>query len=135
MQRNFVAIMLLMLVSAITVQAQIPTRSEFIAACDSLGVRHPNVVWAQARLESGNFKSQTYKSKKNCLGIYDSRRKRYAYFSCWQDCLKAYRDRVQYRFKQTEATDEEYLYWLTKIGYASEKTYASRVRKIMWDVN
>lgn len=113
--------------------AQKPTRQEFVAVCDSLGVKHPNVVWAQARLESGNFESKTYKQKHNCLGIYDSKRKQYAWFNSWQECVEAYRDRVQYRFTRTDATDEEYLQWLTKIGYAKEKTYASRVRKIMWE--
>lgn len=113
--------------------AQKPTRQEFLAVCDSLGVKHPNVVWAQARLESGNFGSTTYMKKHNCLGIYDSKRKQYASFKNWQDCIKAYRDRVQYRFKRTDATDEEYLYWLSQIGYSREKTYTSKVRQIMWE--
>lgn len=123
--------LILIALCGITVVAQIPTRSEFFSVCDSLGVRHPNVVWAQARLESGNFKSQTYRTKKNCLGIYDSRRRQYAYFNSWQECVKAYRDRVQYRFTRNDATDEEYLQWLITIGYATDKTYASRVRKII----
>ncbi len=87
----------LILLCGITALAQKPTRQEFFAVCDSLGVKHPNVVWAQARLES-NFSSKLYKQRNNCLGIYDSKRKQYAYFNSWQDCVKAYRDRVQYRF-------------------------------------
>lgn len=129
MQKTLLTI-LIVLYGTITM-AQNPTRHEFIAVCDSLGVKHTNVVWAQARLESGNFESKTYKQKHNCLGIYDSKQKQYAWFNSWQECVEAYRDRVQYRFKRVDATDEEYLQWLTKIGYAKEKTYASRVRKIM----
>ena len=128
--RKTIVIFLIVLYGAIAV-AQKPTRQEFVAVCDSLGVKHPNVVWAQARLESGNFESKTYRQKHNCLGIYDTKRKQYAWFNRWQECVEAYRDRVQYRFTRTDATDEEYLQWLTKIGYAKEKTYASRVRKII----
>lgn len=130
--RKTTLIIIIVLYGAIAV-AQKPTCQEFVAVCDSLGVKHPNVVWAQARLESGNFKSETYRKKHNCLGIYDSKRKQYAWFDSWQECVKAYRDRVQYRFKKSDATDEEYLYWLSQIGYAREKTYVSRVRKIMWE--
>ncbi len=120
----------LIVLCGITAVAQKPTRQEFVAVCDSLGVKHSNVVWAQARLES-NFSSKLYRQKNNCLGIYDSKRKQYAYFESWQDCVKAYRDRVQYRFTRTDATDEEYLQWIAKIGYATSKNYASSVRKIM----
>jgi hypothetical protein len=131
MQKTILTI-LIVLYGTIVV-AQKPTRQEFVAVCDSLGVKHPNVVWAQARLESGNFEGKTYKQKHNSLGIYDSKRKQYAWFNSWQECVEVYRDRVQYRFKRTDATDEEYLYWLSQIGYAREKTYTSRVRKIMWE--
>ena len=111
--------------------AQIPTRSEFISVCDSLGVHHPNVVWAQARLESGNFKSVMYNKKHNCLGIYDSKRKEYARFDNWIECVKAYRDRVQYKCKTTDCTDEEYLRWITDMGYAANGSYYDYVLSIM----
>lgn len=111
--------------------AQKPTRQEFFTVCDSLCVKHPNVVWAQARLECGNFTSKIYRQRNNCLGIYDSKRRQYAYFSSWQECVKAYRDRVQYRFKRTNATDEEYLQWLVQNKYATSNNYAYSVRKIM----
>lgn len=115
--------------------AQKPTRQGFVAVCDSLGIKHPNVIWAQARLESGNFESKTYKQKRNCLGIYDSKRKQYAWFNSWQECVKAYRDRVQYRFKKENATDEEYIRWLISINYATDKNYANKIRNIMQQNN
>lgn len=68
--RKLIMMFLVVLYATIAV-AQKPTRQEFVAVCDSLGVKHPNVVWAQARLESGNFESKTYRQKHNCLGIYD----------------------------------------------------------------
>ena len=110
---------------------QVPTRDEFLGVCDSLGIHHAEVVWAQARLESGNFKAKSYQSSKNCLGIYDSKRKCYRKFGSWRECLKSYRDGVQYRCPHPEYTDEEYMAWLKRIGYATEPTYIDRVRKIL----
>jgi flagellum-specific peptidoglycan hydrolase FlgJ len=131
--RKTIVIFLIVLYGAIAV-AQKPTRQEFVAVCDSLGVKHPNVVWAQARLESGNFEGKTYKQKHNSLGIYDSKRKQYAWFNSWQECVEAYRDRVQYRFKKENATNEEYIRWLISINYATDKNYANKVRNIMQQI-
>lgn len=127
-----IVLFLILLSCVLRTMAQIPTRTEFLAACDSLQIRHGYVVWAQARLESGNFKSTMYQTKHNCLGIYDSKRHEYARFEDWLDCLKAYRDRVQYRHKDLNATDEEYVQWLMKIGYAAGKSYDEKVLEIMY---
>ena len=118
-------------VCGIVCHGQIPTRSEFLSVCDSLGVKHGEVVWAQARLESGNFKSVTYKTKKNCLGIYDSRKKEYAWFKDWKDCLVAYKDRVQKKRGNVVESDEQYISWLISMGYAADTAYGKKVRKIM----
>lgn len=105
--------------------SQIVTREQFFSACDSLEIHHPYVVWAQARLESGNFKSDNYKCKKNCLGIYDSYAKRYASYNSWQECLSAYKTKFQYKCDKDYASevylqwaDEEYLRWVAGKGYA-----------------
>ena len=108
-----------------------PTKEQFTKTCDSLGIHHSNVVWAQARLESGNFTSAHFMNRNNCLGIYDSKNKRYASFASWQDCLIAYRDKVQYKCKTTGCTDEEYIKWLIRMGYASDSTYETKVLKIV----
>ena len=108
-----------------------PTKEQFIRTCDSLNIHHAEVVWAQARLESGNFTSAHFKNRNNCLGIYDSRNKRYALFESWIHCLIAYRDKVQYRCKTPECTNEEYIKWLVNIGYASDASYAEKIKSMM----
>ena len=107
------------------------TREEFFTVCDSLNIHHPYVVWAQARLESGNFKSLNFKTKNNCLGIYDSKLKCYASFKTWRDCLLAYRTRFQYKCENPDCTDEEYLTWLTSAGYAEDNSYYTKVLQIV----
>lgn len=108
-----------------------PTKEQFTKTCDSLGIHHANVVWAQAKLESGNFTSAHFKNRNNCLGIYDSKNKRYAYFESWQDCLIAYRDKVQYKCKTPNCNDDEYIDWLIRIGYASDANYKAKVKKML----
>ncbi|MBP5724823.1 MAG: glucosaminidase domain-containing protein [Bacteroidales bacterium] len=130
MKRKILFLICILLCELYT-QAQIPTRLEFLSVCDSLGIQHKNVVWAQARLESGNFKSGTYRTKKNCLGIYDSRKKQYAWFKDWKDCLVAYKDRVQKKRGNVVESDEQYISWLISMGYAADTAYGTKIKQIM----
>lgn len=106
------------------------SRDNFFLVCNVLEIKFPEVVYAQARLESGNFTSAHYNNRNNCLGIYDSKRKRYMSFNHWTDCLLAYRDKVQYRYKRN-SDREDYLRWLVETGYAQDPNYISKIRKIL----
>lgn len=106
------------------------TKENFFTVCRILEIKHPDVVYAQARLESGNFTSSHYRNRNNFLGIYDSKRKRYMSFDHWTDCLVAYRDKVQYRYKRN-SDREDYLRWLVETGYAQDPNYISKVRKML----
>ena len=109
-----------------------PTYEEFTLFCEENSILYPDVVWAQARIESGNFTSPLYQSKCNCLGLYNSRKKEYYTYESWTDCLIGYRDKVQYRYNGSAVNVEEYLSWLTKIGYAATgETYLTEIRKIL----
>lgn len=119
------------LMMCLSLFAQRPTKERFTEVCDSLGIHHPNVVYAQARLESGNFSSTTYKVKKNCLGIYDSKNKCYKKFNNWIECLESYRDEVQYKCKNTGGTDDNYLDWIISMGYATDTLYRPKVKQIL----
>ena len=130
MKKKLIALVLGMFL-CLSAFSQIPTRDQFFKACDSLEIHHPYVVWAQARLESGNFKSEYYKTKKNCLGLYDSKKHCYASFASWQECLSKYKTRFQYKCPNPQCTDEEYLRWLTNAGYAKDSTYYDHVIKIV----
>lgn len=129
--RRKIVLLFSFLVIAISALCQAPTKQEFFRACDSLEIHNPNVVWAQARHESGNFTSDHYRNRNNCLGIYDSKRKRYASFDSWQECLSAYKDRFQYRCKRKDYTDLEYLDWVCRSGYAKDPTYKSKIKKYL----
>lgn len=89
-------------------------------------VKHPRAVLAQAKLESGNFKSSLFKRHNNFLGLYNSRRREYFKFNHWVECILAYKNMVEYKLKE----GEDYYQFLDRIGYASDPNYISKVKRI-----
>ncbi len=130
MKRRIIVLIACLVMGFVTFAQAIPTKEEFIKVCDSLEIHHPYVVYAQACLESGNFTSAHFRNRNNCFGLYDSKNKRYASFSSWQECLSKYKTWFQYRCKNTNMSDLEYLQWVVNHGYASDKTYYGKVLKI-----
>jgi flagellum-specific peptidoglycan hydrolase FlgJ len=106
------------------------SKDNFFSVCEMLSIKHPEVVYAQARLESGNFTSSHYVKRNNFLGIYDSRNHRYMSFEHWTDCLVAYRDKVQYRYKRN-ADRNDYMNWLVEIGYAEDPDYINKIKRMV----
>lgn len=90
------------------------------------GVKHPKIVLAQAILESAWFKSDLTKSHNNIFGIR-TRRGPYQRFEHWTESVTAYRDLVQYKFRDGK---ESYSRFLARIGYASDPAYINKVMEI-----
>ena len=88
------------------------------------GVPHAEVVLAQARLESGNFKSRRAREDHNILGIKHNRR--YAKYKRWQECVADYKKCISSRYRK----GEDYYSFLQRIGYASDKKYIQKVKEI-----
>ena len=63
------------------------------------GVKHPDIVYAQAVLETGYFKSGLCNNSNNLFGLYNSKKKKYYTFNHWKDCIVAYKEMVQYKYK------------------------------------
>lgn len=98
--------------------------SLFLEACYYYGVRDPKYVLAQAHIESGHFKSDVFKRKNNCLGLYDSKKKEYFSFDHWSDCVKGYVTSVEYKRRENES----HVAFLSRIGYAEDPKYISKVK-------
>lgn len=101
------------------------SKENFIEYCKDLGIKHPEIVYSQAVLESGWFESNLYKKHNNCLGLYNSKKKEYYSFESWMHCLEAYRDTVQYKYK-----GGDYFMFLKNIGYAEDEQYIDKLKKI-----
>lgn len=87
------------------------------------GLPHAHIVLAQARLETGNFRSERCRRDKNLFGIKHNGK--YARYRTWQDSIKDYKQRISSRYK-----GGDYLAFLKRIGYAKDPAYQDKVRKI-----
>lgn len=86
-------------------------------------VPHPTIVLAQARLESGNFKSDFYKRTNNLFGL--KKGKKYASYKTWRDSVTDYKKRISSRY-----TKGSYYAFLQRIGYAKNKDYVKLLKEI-----
>lgn len=98
-------------------------------ALEYYGVQHPEIVYAQAVLETGNFKSDLCLSGNNLFGLYNSQEKEYYTYSHWSESVKDYVDCVQYRYKPPN----DYYKFLSDIGYAKDPNYVKKLKKIVND--
>lgn len=88
------------------------------------GVQHPEIVLAQAQLETGFYRSDVCKKYNNLFGL--RHKNGYYKFNNWQESVTAYRDYVQYKYK-----GGDYFAFLEKIGYAEESKYTQYVKSLI----
>ena len=98
-----------------------------LEALNYYGVKHPNIVYAQAVLETGNFKSDLCINGNNLFGLYNSKKKRYYTFDHWKDCIIAYKEMIQYKYKPPN----DYYKFLSDIGYAEDPNYINKLKGIV----
>lgn len=96
-------------------------------ALEYYGVKHPNVVYAQAVLETGHFRSKVYRECNNLFGLYNSRTKSYYKFDHWSESVVAYLDFIQYKYKPPN----DYYKFLDNIGYAEDPEYINKLKRIV----
>lgn len=101
--------------------------NDLIDVLDYYGVQHPDIVYAQAVLETGYFNSRVYREYNNLFGLYNSRIKDYYKFNHWVESVIAYLEYIQYKYKPPG----DYYEFLDSIGYAEDEQYISKLRKIV----
>ena len=111
---------IILLASAICCYGQ--TVSEVRAEIARQGIPHPEVVLAQARLETGNFTSRVCKAKRNLFGIRAG--KKYKSYARWQDSVADYKRRISSRYR-----GGDYYAFLRRIGYAEDKNYTNKLKQ------
>ena len=87
-------------------------------------IKHPNIVLAQAKLETGNFTSKVCKSKGNLFGLRKGNQ--YRCYEHWTESVKAYKKLIQSRY-----TGGDYLAFLNRIGYAEDPSYIDKLQTIL----
>lgn len=96
-------------------------------ALEYYGVKHPQIVYAQAVLETGHFKSDLCLNGNNLFGLYNSKKHRYYTFDHWKDCIIAYKEMIQYKYKD----GDDYLNFLKEIGYAEDSEYICKLKELI----
>lgn len=102
------------------------TIESLIAEIIRNGIKHPRVVLAQAILETGWFRSRVCHTHNNLFGLRQPWDGEYFRFERWQDSVKAYRTKVQYKYK-----GGPYLQWLKTLGYAEDPHYTDKLRVLL----
>jgi flagellum-specific peptidoglycan hydrolase FlgJ len=114
------------------------------------GIEFPDIVWAQAVLESGHFKSKVFRNNNNLFGMRLPKKREtlasgsnlgYAMYDFWEESIADYWLYQEYVFrKRTKMSREQYLSHLGR-SYASNPQYVSHLlgvikknRKILREV-
>ena len=94
---------------------------------DYYDIAFPEKVMAQAKLESGNFKSNICLCYNNLFGLYDSSSGDYYRFTTWQESVKFYKIKIQSKLKK----GEDYYEFLERIGYAEDNNYIDKIEDVL----
>jgi uncharacterized FlgJ-related protein len=104
-------------------------------------IKHPDIVLAQAILESGYLSSQIFIENNNLFGMrFPERRptvaigenKGYSVYNCWMGSVKDYKLFQEFLFKRKEKTRDEYFDYLDRI-YAEDPNYVPFLKKVIED--
>ena len=89
-------------------------------------VQFPEIVAAQALLETGNFKSYSCINRNNLFGL----RKKdgtYMSFEHWTECVAAYKKYIQ----KWKHPPNDYYKYLDDLGYAEDTSYTTKLKQMV----
>ena len=105
---------------------------------NELNIKFPDVVYAQARLETNGFKSKIFKENNNLFGMKQSTKRSstnkgeqhgHAYYDSWRESVLDFA-LWQCRYLSSINTREEYLRYL-KANYAEDPNYVNKLEKLL----
>lgn len=102
------------------------SRENLINELKAQDIQFPEIVVAQALLETGNFKSYSCINRNNLFGL----RKKdgtYMSFEHWTECVAAYKKYIQ-KWKQPP---NDYYKYLDDLGYAEDTSYTTKLKQIV----
>lgn len=93
-------------------------------------ILYGNVVYAQARLETGNFKSEVFKKNNNLFGFVG--KNGYIKYTSWQKSVEDYKQWQYNRWRGSTlgSNTESYYAFLEKVGYAEDSLYTEKLRRM-----
>jgi uncharacterized FlgJ-related protein len=114
------------------------SEEKLIEKIGQLNFRYPHIILAQAKLESGHFKSTIFLENNNMFGMKEAKlranlakgtNRGHAYYDTWQDCILDYA--LYYSTYLSDIrTEGEYFEYLRQ-NYAEDPTYVQRLKQII----
>lgn len=101
-----------------------PNDSALMLELKRQNIKHPNIVLAQAKLETGHYTSDVCKKNNNLFGLMKG--DKYHHFSHWKNSIKFYKKHIQSRYN-----GGDYYNFLNNIGYAEDKNYIQKLRQLV----
>ena len=89
-------------------------------------IHHPDIVLAQAKLETGNYKSKVCIVYNNLFGLRKPNGSYYK-FNSWQESVRAYKNWVQNKY----TPPSDYYDFLDSIGYAEDGNYTNKLKDMV----
>ena len=87
-------------------------------------IPHTNIVLAQAKLETVNFKADLVRTHQNIFGL--KKGSRYRRYSHWTECVEDYKKCISNRYN-----GGSYYAFLNRIGYASHPNYTGLLKEMV----
>lgn len=118
------------------------TEEKLITMLKELNVKFPHIALAQAKLETGNFKSAVFKQNNNLFGMKQARVRvntakgtslNHAYYDNWQESVYDYAF-YQCRYMTNARTEAEYFAALDA-SYAEASQYSGTLKGIIQKQN
>lgn len=114
------------------------SEESLVSLLANCNVKYPYIVFAQAKLESNNFKSKIFKQNHNMFGMRKAHQRitsaqtekdTYAYYKDWTDCVYDY---CMYQNSVMCSVSNENEYF-TKLGakYAEDPMYVIKLKNII----
>ena len=101
-------------------------REGLLEALEYMGIADKERVYCQAVLETGNFTSGGCTRDNNLFGMYNSKEKEFYTYNHWFQSVIDYKYKIAYK----KIDGEDHYDFLTRIGYAEDPDYISKLRVI-----
>ena len=103
-----------------------------------LNIKFPDIVFSQARYETGNFKSLVFRENNNLFGMKQAYRRvntakgtqhNHAFYESWEESVYDYAF-YQCRYLSTINNEQEYFQYLSK-SYAEDHNYVTSLKNVI----
>lgn len=107
-----------------------------------LNFRFPHIVYAQSKLETGNYKSKIFFENNNLFGMKEAQRRinlakgtqfNHAYYDTWEESLTDYA--FWYSTYASKCVTEEHFFSILGSQYAEDTSYVQNLKRIIKEEN